>query len=206
MTSLADGRDPAGDRPAGTVWVVAGPPGSGKSTLAATLAGLLAPPPAVLDKDTLFSGFVTEVLAASGRDHGEREGAWYDAHVKVHEYGGMAAAAVQIRSAGCDVLLVAPYSGQLRDAERWAELVDSVGGEPVRLVWVRSDADSLRGRILARGRSRDTGKLAAFEEFVARTAPGTPPVVPHVAVDCRDGAEPAREQLARLLGLTGRPR
>lgn len=186
-------------RPAGDVWVVVGPPGSGKSTLAATLAGLLDPPPAVLDKDTLFSGFVAEVLAAHGREHGEREGAWYDDHVKVHEYAGMAAAAAQIRDSGCPVVLVAPYTGQQRDPRLWADLVAEVGGEPVRMLWVRSDAETLRRRIVARGRSRDAGKLATFDAFVARVAPETPPDVPHVAVDCRDGAPPVAVQLAALL-------
>jgi predicted kinase len=188
----------AGPAVPGAVWVVAGPPGGGKSTVATVLAALLRPAGAVLDKDTLFSGFVAEVLAAHGRDHGEREGPWYDTHVKVHEYAGMAAAAAQVRSAGCPVVLVAPYTGQIRDADRWAALVSAVGGGPVRLVWVRSDADTLRRRLLARGRSRDAGKLAGFEEFVARVAPQVPPVVPHLAVDCRDGAPAVADQLARL--------
>lgn len=189
--------------PPATVWVVAGPPGAGKTTLAAGLAALLDPHPAVLDKDTLFQGFVAEVLAAHGREHGEREGAWYDEHVKVHEYAGMACAAAQIRAAGCPVLLVAPYTGQLRDPARWAELVAAVGGDPVRLVWVRSDATTLYRRLVGRGRSRDAGKLGAFEDFVARVAPETAPVVPHLAVDCRDGAPGLAQQLEALGVLPG---
>jgi predicted kinase len=180
------------------LWVVAGPPGSGKSTFAQALARALSPAPAVLDKDTLFSGFVAEVLAAHGRDHGEREGDWYDVHVKVHEYAGMAAAAGQIRAAGCPVVLVAPYTGQIRDAGRWAELVASAGGEPGRLLWVASDAETLRRRLPARGRARDAGKLADFDAFVVRTAPDVPPPVPHLAIDGRDGARPFAEQLAAL--------
>lgn len=187
-----------GERRPATVWVVAGPPGAGKTTLAAGLAALLDPHPAVLDKDTLFQGFVAEVLTAHGRDHGEREGAWYDEHVKVHEYAGMAAAAAQIRAPGCPVLLVAPYTGPLRDPARWAELVAAVGGEPVQLVWVRSDAATLYRRLVGRGRARDSGKLGAFEDFVARVVPEVPPVVPHLAVDCRDGAPGLAEQLAAL--------
>jgi predicted kinase len=183
----------------GVVWVVTGPPGAGKSTLADVIARLADPPPAVLDKDTLFSGFVEEVLAAYGRDHGEREGSWYDAHVKVHEYAGMAATAAQVRAHGCPVVLVAPYTSQVRDAVAWRALVDAVGGEPVRLLWVRSDAETLRRRIVGRGRSRDTGKLAAFDEFVARIRPEVAPAVPHVEIDARDGAEPLAGQVIRVL-------
>lgn len=47
--------------------------------------------PALLDEDTLFSGFVAEVLAGCGRSYGERESGWYDKRVKVHEYAGMVA-------------------------------------------------------------------------------------------------------------------
>ena len=191
----ASGAD--GGRP-GTVWVVAGAPGAGKSTVAEALLGRLDPVPALLDKDTLFSGFAAEVLAAHGRSYGEREGAWYDDHVKVHEYGGMTAAAAQIRAAGCPVMLVAPFTGQIRHADRWHAWAAELGGAPLRLVWVASDATTLRARIGGRGRFRDTGKLDEFDDFVARVRPDEPPPVDHCAVDNRLTAAPLSGQVAAV--------
>jgi predicted kinase len=188
-----------------TVWVVAGPPGAGKSSVAGALLAALRGldpqhrAPALLDKDTLFGGLVGEVLALAGRPADEREGDWYDVHVKVHEYGAMTAAARQIRAAGCPVLLDAPFTGQIRDPDRWRDWVAELGGEPVRLVWVRTDAQTLRSRLVSRGQARDGAKLEAFDAFVDRMQPGVPPPVPHLEIDNRPASRPLADQLADAL-------
>jgi predicted kinase len=153
----------------------------------------------------MYGPFVAAVLGAAGRPPGEREGPWYDEHVKAHEYAGMTATAREVRAHGCPVLLSGPFTQQIHDAGRWRSWAAELGGGDVRLVWVRADAATLRQRLISRESGRDTGKLADFAAFTARMRLDDSPAVPHIAVDNRLAATPLDGQVAAVLAYMPPP-
>lgn len=81
------------------------------------------------------------------------------------------------------VVIVAPFSKQIRDQKLWNELIAPIikfDSYPT-LYWVVIPAASRRLRLLARGAMRDEEKIANIEQYL-KDHPPLPPIIDHTVV------------------------
>jgi predicted kinase len=181
---------PAGDDP--RAWIVAGPAGCGKSTLGRALARRVGA--ALLDQDTLTNPLVAVVASLPGTDPDDLDAPPVRDRTRDARYDALLSVARDNVDIGGSVVLVAPFTGETREQDRWASLVRRLEPAEVVLVWVDCPGDLLWDRMAARGAARDAGKLADRAAFLA-ALPG-PPRVRYVRVDATRSVD---AQVAALL-------
>ncbi len=76
----------------------------------------------------------------------------------------------------------------------------------MHLVWVRSDAATLRQRLAERGSGRDSAKLANFASFTESMHLGAEPAAPHATIDNRLTAAATLDEQVAALVAGQRPR
>lgn len=182
------------------LWVVGGAPAAGKTTVSSLLIENYPSPIALLDKDTIYEDFDKATLEMSGRTTGDREGDWYKRYIKPLGYAGLTATAREIRENGCPVLLSAPFTTQIHNADIWHDWVDQLGGERIHLAWVQTDASTLRRNMDKRNSPRDADKYNDFDTFLKRVKIDSPPPVEHFTIDNRMNASKSLEaQVVQML-------
>lgn len=157
-----------------------GAPGSGKTSTAKELArGLGA---ALLDQDVMTNPLVdavAEVLGVTDYDDPRLAAA-----VRTPRYDSLLSVAADCVGAGVPAVLVAPFTTERRDQRAWEHLEErmAAAGGRARLVWLRIEPEQLAGRLMARSASRDAGKLADLDRYVA-SLDLTAPAVPFIEAD-----------------------
>jgi sugar-phosphatase len=165
-----------------TVWVLAGPAGSGKSTLGRALATRRGA--VLLDLDTVTNPLLDALGPVVAPD-----GHWNDPHrrdqLRPARYATLlAVAADQVVD---ELVLVAPFTAELRGGSEWSSLLAAVAPVVPRVVWLDGSVALYEERRTARGESRDR-------------APVEPQEVPRVPHQRIDAAAPTSRQLLELLG------
>lgn len=160
-------------------WLVTGPPGGGKTTLSRPLARQLGA--ALLDRDTATAPLTRVVAGLLGTPPDDLDDPRLRGVLGDAAYRAVLAAAGDTLTLGRAVVVVAPFTRALADADAAGEVQAQLAGAGLRVVWVDCPPEERLRRLQARGEARDARKLAA-----AQLAPAAPPGVPHARVDGTD--------------------
>ena len=155
--------------------LIAGGPGAGKTVLGRELARH-APSAILVDKDVLGGAWVDAMLHHLNNGHIDRDSKIYWDVVRPLEYSSLLATALDNLALGKTVIAVAPFGPELHDPgwlQRLTESVNAVGGQ-LRTIWIETDAQTARLRMLMRDNARDSWKLSHWTEF-SEKAQFTPP-------------------------------
>lgn len=163
--------------------VVAGIAGSGKSTLGAALARALQAP--LLDLDSLTNPLLDRLDGALG-EHWLRGP--FGARIREGRYAALRRTAIDVLDSVGVVVLVAPFTAELRGGDEWERLSGDLAPAVVRVIHLIGDPAVFAARRELRGEPRDAHRLSNPDE----SAIGIPAI-------CVDAELPTEQQLAALL-------
>lgn len=179
--------------------LIGGMPGSGKTHIGKELArrtGLF------VDKDTMSRFFTEEMLQLLGSHVDDRESETYLAHVRTLEYETMMKHALENIEIGHSVICSAPFISEFNDTD-WldeisleAELFDA----EIVTIWIHVDFPTARQRIISRGASRDSWKLANWEAYISKLPETAPSKASAIVIDnSRSPETPLHEQIETVV-------
>lgn len=147
--------------------------GTGKTTLARRAVPLMHARTGesfcVLDKDTVYGAYSAKVMGLLTGDPDDRDSPTYLEHLRDQEYRGLLEIATENLALGVNVLLVGPFSREVKskrvfDANALCVPVDT----RISVIWVALDEATAKARIVARGDARDRYKLEHWDDYRKR--------------------------------------
>ncbi|VVE26492.1 ATPase [Pandoraea cepalis] len=176
--------------------------GAGKTTLAKRLIGPLIARSGeafcLLDKDTLYGAYSASVMGALTGNPNDRDSPVYLQTLRDPEYAGLLDTARENLRLGVNVLVVGPFSRELREGRlfdrAWLGVDDDVG---VHVVWVELGEADAKARIVSRGNPNDAYKLAHWDDYRLRRFSPSAEAFPQLAR--YDNTAPTAEDDERLL-------
>ena len=145
--------------------LVTSPPASGKTFVSMKLAEALRHV-VYLDKDTLIP-LSKRVFAVAGEEI-NRSSAFFYRNIRDYEYETVLALAMEAITYDDIVLINAPFTREVHDAAYLSALRARLAQKDAALVvvWVQTDPEICRQRMVARNSDRDTWKIAHWDEYV----------------------------------------
>lgn len=146
--------------------LVTSPPACGKTYISKQLAKNLRHV-VYLDKDTLIV-LSKQIFAVAGQEY-NRSSDFFEKNIRDYEYAAVTALALEALDYDDIVLINAPFSKEVRNPAYMAELRRQLLQKNARLtvIWVQTDREICRQRMIARNSDRDKWKLANWDKYIA---------------------------------------
>ncbi|MFT7053981.1 MAG: tRNA uridine 5-carbamoylmethylation protein Kti12 [Psychromonas sp.] len=145
--------------------LVTSPPASGKTYISKKLAKALKHV-VYLDKDTLI--VLSHQIFKLANAEVNRSSEFFEEHIRNYEYDAVLALAMEALEYDDIVLINAPFTREIRDTDFVDNLKSQLIEKNARLtvVWVMTDIDVVKDRMIKRNSSRDTWKLENWDEYI----------------------------------------
>lgn len=146
--------------------LVVSPPASGKTYISKQLAKALKQV-VYLDKDTLIV-LSNQIFKVAGEEP-NRSSDFFEEHIRDFEYKAILDLAMESLNYDDIVLINAPFTREIRNEAYINDLKQRLIEKDTRLsvIWVITEVDVIKQRMIDRNSSRDTWKLANWDEFIA---------------------------------------
>lgn len=153
--------------------LVTSPPASGKTFVSQQLAKKLRHV-VYLDKDALIP-LSSRIFHVAGEEN-NRSSAFFEEHIRNYEYEAILDIGFEALEYEDLVLINAPFTREVRDNEYIKNLRTKLAshGADLVVIWVVTDIEISRQRMILRNSPRDTWKLANWDEYVASRDYSTP--------------------------------
>lgn len=148
--------------------LVTSPPACGKTYVAMKLAAELNHV-VYLDKDALII-LSRQIFEVAGQPY-DRSSDFFEEHIRDYEYAAILDMAVDALEYDDIALIIAPFTREVRNPRFMESLRQDLMRKNARLyvVWVVTDPEICKKRMIRRNSDRDTWKLAHWDEYMAKT-------------------------------------
>ncbi|MGN1394740.1 MAG: AAA family ATPase [Succinivibrionaceae bacterium] len=147
--------------------LVTSPPACGKTYVSKAIAKKL-DHVVYLDKDTLIV-LSKQIFAVANQEY-NRSSDFFEENIRDYEYYAVLDLAFEALEYEDNVLINAPFTREIRDPKYIADLRNKLEkiGARLFLVWVETSPETCHRRMIERNSSRDTWKLANWDEYISR--------------------------------------
>lgn len=155
--------------------LVTSPPASGKTYVSKQLAKRL-DHVVYLDKDSLIPLSKRVFIAANQEIN--RSSDFFEKNIRNYEYDAIIDIAIEALEYEDLVLINAPFTREIRDDEYMKALKAKLAGigASLALIWIVTDIEVCRQRMIARNSDRDGWKIAHWDEYIASRNYKTPDI------------------------------